>query len=838
MSKKATLELISKHTEGKKKAIIFIHGLSGDELNTWTKKGNLSLPDSFSKDQDLGEFDIFSFGYRTGFFLKQYNIEEISRLLVTQMNYRLRGRNAIYLITHSQGGLIARQLILHLLDREMKNDAERIKGIVYLAVPFGGATAGTLMQWGASLIPNILGRWFFSVQVLSLAVFSKELSLLRERWNLIFSNKKLPNLQEKAVIGLKDRTVTSFSARPDHITDIEEVDEDHRSICKFDSNHILYNSIKQFITSPRGDNEETIENEKDKQISKKADEYLSINNYKKALDEYISLAGKAKSKEMQLYIKYQQGICLYYLAEESNSEKERYLTNSAAIFLEAINLAGKDSSYLIFTTLGKVYFELSSIRNAGYFLKKARESQLEALERCDKETSLDEYLDIQNKLAITYLDMADHENISGNVKQALSIFREILKQNKLSDSLAWLIFNNIGRCYEKLANISNKEDAISHLVKAIDFYYKSLKIVSMVNDPEEYILCRNNLGNTYLLLSQLKDGLEEVEKALECFNEVYEISKKNTQSYEYCHVLNNLGLTHFQFFKKNESKNDLMQAIFYYQNSLAHKEISDRPIMHGKTQMNYGNSLLYLAEIENKEENLNAAIKAFEWSIKLSSNPTNYQNQAARSKRSEAFIEKGSFTQDAKYIYQAIDDLVILIKEPETIDLDSNILHHSFFSNLKDAYSSLYDVEKDKTKYIEMLKVGLKIFSKYDYKFGIASLNKLLGIAYHSLYDDADFYDSIKLEYTLNYFQVALTFYKEIQDQYSISVSLYLLAYVYKEIYVQENEIQYWNEAWNNCEQAKKNIKQLLAVEKNKRNSNLMNSINGISNEIKGLFPI
>ncbi|MER2079371.1 alpha/beta fold hydrolase [Psychrobacillus psychrotolerans] len=832
MRKKTILKLISNEAADKKKAIVFIHGLRGHEQKTWQKKGSLSIPELFSKDRDLSEFDIYSFGYRTGFFLKQYNVEEISRLLVTEIRHRLQGKHSIYFITHSQGGLIARQLILHLLDRGKKDDTKRIKGVVYLAVPFGGATASTLMKWVAACTPNILGERFFSAQVLSLAIFSKELSSLRERWNLHFVNESLPDLQEKAVIGLKDQTVATYSARADYITDFEEVDEHHRSICKFDTDHLLYNSIKQFITKLKLTDGQNTEAEPDNQISSTADEYFRVHNYQQALEEYIHLVGKVKSKKMQVYLKHRQGLCHFHLSNELNNKKEHYLNNSIQDFLEAERLAGDDASYSLLSNLGHAYFELSAIRNAVQYLEKSKESQIKALEKCDKVRFLDDYLSIQNRMAITYLDMAEHESVRGNVNQAIAIFNNILERDEVLESLAWAVFNNVGRCYEKLAKVSNKEEAEKHFLTAINFYNEALEIVNIVNTPDDYILCRNNLGNAFVLLSQLTNGLEEVDKAIECFNEVYEISKKDTQSFQYCQVLNNLGITYFQFYDKRRSKDDLMQSMSYFKKSLDHKEISARPIMHGRTQLNYGTSLLYLAEMEKKEDNLNAAIKSFEWSIKLSPDPNSYQNQAARSKRNKAFIVKGLFNQDVKCLTQAINDLTLLIEEIREIDINSNNLHYSFFSHLVEGFSSLCKIEKDKPKLIQQLKAGLEIFSSHNYNFGIASLNKLIGIAYCSLYDENDLYDCTTLKYAMEYYQNAAIHYKELQDQYSTSLTLYLMALTYKEFYDQEGKMEYLKEARKNCEEALVHVKELSDVNEDKQNYDLLTDIQELISKI------
>lgn len=825
MSKSAELLLISKEVTDKQKAIVFIHGLSGHELKTWKKKGSLSLPELYSNDKDLSDFNIYSFGYPTGFFLKQYNIEQISRLLVTQMKNKFKSETSIYFITHSQGGIIGRRTILHLLEKGDTDEVERIQGIVYFAVPFGGALGGTLMKWSAAFIPSVLGRWIFSIQGLSLSLLSDELSSIRDRWAWNYKNKKFLHLQEKVVIGEKDGTVSPFSARPDQVTDVESVDENHRSVCKFDSKHMLYDCIKRFITISSANNDPQKKIELDKELASKADEYFRIQDYKKALDEYIHLVGKIKSKEIQVHIKHQQGICHYYLADETYDKKENYLNNSVADYLEAIKIAGDDASYSLFKDLGDVYFELSSIRNAVQYLEKSKKAQKRALEICDKMLFLNDYLLIQNNLAITYLDMAEHKNIKENVGKAINIFKEILDQDEILKSLAWMVFNNIGRCNEKLANLGYNEETKEYLLEAIKYYSEALKIVDMVDSPDNYILLRTNQGNSYISLSQLTDGLEEVENALKCFYEVLEICKKETKSFQYCRVLNNLGITYFQFYKKKHCKDDLIKAINYYQKSLEHKEISERPIMHGRTQMNYGISLFHLAKMEDGGKNLDAAIQAFDWSIKLSPDPNSNQNQAARSERSKAFIEKGLLNEDVKYINLAINDLISLIEEEREINVELNYLHYSFFRNLTDAYIAFQKIEKDNLLIIPTFERASSVFSEYNHKAGMAYLSGTLGMVYQKIYCEDSSSELTKLNSAKYYFQIAAKYHKELQNKYYTSLAIYNLANSCLLFYFEEHKIEYLKKAEEHCGEALKYIKQSLDEDDDQKSHELHRDI-------------
>ncbi|PFO74991.1 hypothetical protein COJ86_05180 [Bacillus cereus] len=576
--------------------------------------------------------------------------------------------------------------------------------------------------------------------------------------------------------------------------------------------------------------------ELDKELIIKADEYFDFHDYEKALDEYIQLVGKIKSKEVQAYIKHQQGICHYHLASNSNDKKEYYLKNSVDNYLKAIQIAGDISPHFFFMNLGLAYSKLASIRNAVEYLKKSNEAQKKALEKCDKTAFLDDYFDIKNKLATTYLDMAEHENIKGNVNTAMKIFKEILKQDEISPSLEWAIFNNVGLCYQRLASVNQDDEAKEYYLDAIKSYCKALKFVDMVNAIDDYILVRNNQGNAYLNYSQLTDGIEEVENAIRCFNEVYEISKKDTKSHEYCRVVNNLGLCYFQLYKKKHCKGDLKKAIKYYKESLEYKEISKLPIMHGNTQMNYGISLFHLSKLENKEQNLDDAIVAFNWSISLSPNPNSYVNQAAHVERSKAFIYKGLLKDDVRCFYIAVDDLKSLIERVEEIDFESYSLHHRFFEKLTNAYNSLSKVEENKSKLISTFKEGLEFFLRYNYKWGIACLNHRLGVVYRYLCKVDSFSDLTNLNNAVNYFETAFNCYKDIQEDYYTCTVLFSLAVTYAEFFDAEDEIEYLEKAKETCEEALKNIIQLLSEDDSQQNRELHKDIQILLSSIEEYY--
>jgi triacylglycerol esterase/lipase EstA (alpha/beta hydrolase family) len=98
---------------------------------------------------------MYTFGYRTGFILKQYKIAQIAELLRTHVINKLKTKD-LYFVAHSLGGIVTQKMLIHLIDKGDTELFNRIKRIIYLAVPFEGAKGGTLVSAVGSLVPPIL----------------------------------------------------------------------------------------------------------------------------------------------------------------------------------------------------------------------------------------------------------------------------------------------------------------------------------------------------------------------------------------------------------------------------------------------------------------------------------------------------------------------------------------------------------------------------------------------------------------------------------------------------------------------------------------------------------
>jgi len=231
--------------------ILFVHGLKGD-IDTWSSSKNVSFPQLLLAEPEIEElFDVACFNYFTTFtsmycatksiwrkFLGSSNklaknlpVQEISELLIGEMDVNLSGYKQIILITHSMGGLIAKDCIL----KKIKDgSASQITGYISLAVPHSGAMIAT--------IPSLISD---NAQLVDLGLLSETTDALNRDWGKCTT---LPI--SKYIYGSYDQYVNKRSAIPIHCdrTNTLAVDEDHSSICKpMNNTTTVFNAVKKFV---------------------------------------------------------------------------------------------------------------------------------------------------------------------------------------------------------------------------------------------------------------------------------------------------------------------------------------------------------------------------------------------------------------------------------------------------------------------------------------------------------------------------------------------------------------------------------------------------------------
>jgi pimeloyl-ACP methyl ester carboxylesterase len=127
-----------------KVVLVFVHGIFGDTLGTWTNPNGTRFFDLVDKDPDLGpKVDSYAFGYTSRMFGSgSFDIQEAANRLHIYLDHAgVLGYPAIVFVAHSMGGLVVlRELLTH---REM---LDRVKLILLYATPQEGAQITTIAR--------------------------------------------------------------------------------------------------------------------------------------------------------------------------------------------------------------------------------------------------------------------------------------------------------------------------------------------------------------------------------------------------------------------------------------------------------------------------------------------------------------------------------------------------------------------------------------------------------------------------------------------------------------------------------------------------------------------
>ncbi|EMA2446695.1 hypothetical protein U2G60_001928 [Vibrio fluvialis] len=242
--------------EGCRNLVLFVHGFTGDGKKTWTNANNTSFPQLLLNDSTISEnFDVASYNYfsellnlfadakekarwlrdllwkKTHKKERNLNIDELSNNLSSHMRFSLEQYDNIYVIAHSMGGLITKNLIKNELNL---NGNTKIKLFISLAVPHQGASMSVL---GSIISSNL--------QISNLNPVEQFINDLNQSWVYLDSKPVT-----KYFYGSYDNVVTKHSAVAieKFKKDIIPVAEDHTTICKPENEKsIVYISVTKLI---------------------------------------------------------------------------------------------------------------------------------------------------------------------------------------------------------------------------------------------------------------------------------------------------------------------------------------------------------------------------------------------------------------------------------------------------------------------------------------------------------------------------------------------------------------------------------------------------------------
>jgi pimeloyl-ACP methyl ester carboxylesterase len=185
-----------------KRAVLFVHGFSGDPLATWIAKDQEPFPALIASDPDLADFDVFMFSYRTSR-LSGDTLDQVARQLGDEIDGPLASYHVIF-VAHSMGGLVCMQYILNRLDRGHRLP---ILGLLMYGTPTTGielVRIAQIMAFGLKLVPGVgwLGSaaqlWLKShQQLVELSAASQFLQDMHDQWALRVINGGYPTEDPK-----------------------------------------------------------------------------------------------------------------------------------------------------------------------------------------------------------------------------------------------------------------------------------------------------------------------------------------------------------------------------------------------------------------------------------------------------------------------------------------------------------------------------------------------------------------------------------------------------------------------------------------------------------------
>jgi pimeloyl-ACP methyl ester carboxylesterase len=171
------------------RCVIFVHGIVGDVQTTWKAKDAQSgFVDLVKNDRELEDYDVFCFGYRSGYF-RGAPIDNAAVQLRSALA-RLESRYEIVFIAHSMGGLVCMKYIVDELQRAAR--PLPIAGLLLYGTPTTGSdliNIAKLVGYGVGLkIPFVSSAMNMllksQTQLTDLATGSKFLEDLHDQWAL------------------------------------------------------------------------------------------------------------------------------------------------------------------------------------------------------------------------------------------------------------------------------------------------------------------------------------------------------------------------------------------------------------------------------------------------------------------------------------------------------------------------------------------------------------------------------------------------------------------------------------------------------------------------------
>ena len=520
------------------KLIVFVHGLNGDPVKTWSSDDDSPFfwPEQLSKDADFINADVLSFGYKTDCGVT-FNIRQIAQKLETtliQLGWPNRYQS-ISFVAHSMGGLVTRQFILDNYEKT------KIDSVVLLSTPNVGNRLAKL--------PN----FFCDSAHLKELIPGESIDALNNRWHTEFRKKQerepfhfaagfelVPTFPFGIIV--ENESATKFASLSNAFI------RDHSHIAKPNgADDLLYIWPKQrLLQKPLFSNQQLFTKAKIKRFEETINllqKELAGTDLKKALnliargklDEALALLSEHEDKQDQQIL----NIAKARFAKAVVYELQLDYRNALKYYKKAVQLAPENSKYqnqagLLANTLGQYD------KAIGYY-EKALASDLKTLGQEHPQVAI-----YWNNLGEAWRAKGEYDKAIGYFEKALASNLKTFGPEHPDVAIDW---NNLGGPWYAKGNYD----------KAIGYFEKALANDLKTFGPEHPQVATywNNLGGAWVAKGKYN-------KAIEYFGKAIENLRKNLGDAhpKVAAGWNNLGAAW-------RAKGQYDKAIGYYENALA-----------------------------------------------------------------------------------------------------------------------------------------------------------------------------------------------------------------------------------------------------------------------------
>jgi pimeloyl-ACP methyl ester carboxylesterase len=127
--------------------IVFVHGLFGDSVSTWTNGNGAYWPELMKNDPDFNKANIYMINYSSSVIAKAYSINELAECMRRDLlSDKVLNHTKLIFLVYSMGGLVTREFLL-----KYQEYTDKISFLYFFATPTSGSSIARVMKY---LSPN------------------------------------------------------------------------------------------------------------------------------------------------------------------------------------------------------------------------------------------------------------------------------------------------------------------------------------------------------------------------------------------------------------------------------------------------------------------------------------------------------------------------------------------------------------------------------------------------------------------------------------------------------------------------------------------------------------